>query len=110
MPVPLLGPQEKSELEALILERLGAYYDANGPASLLRPGTGIVVNANGVSVAAAISRVPEALASVEARTLFTAVCHLASEGAMPIPREMLATLAAEAATAATTQINRIAPD
>jgi len=105
--VPLLGKAEKAQLEELILARLSAHYDDNGPASLLADNARVVVTSAGASIDAGETRDP--LAAVPLRTLFTALCYLtAGSGAMP--REALAALATEAAGAAAAQINRIAAD
>ena len=103
----LLGPQEKRELEALILERLGAHYDDNGPESLLVPGLAVAINAKGVWIVPPGLDPSGNLASVEVRTLFTALCYLANEGPSAMPREALATLATEAASATAAQINKL---
>lgn len=109
-PVPLLGPTEKSELEELILRCLTKHCDASGTASLLEPGVRVVVHASGPEVVTGAAAVDGALAAVEVRTLFTALCHLAAEGPLALPRESLPALAAEATTATAAQINRLAPD
>jgi hypothetical protein len=104
----LLGTQEKRELEALILERLGQHYDLNGPESLLEPGLTVGVTTKGVTIIPPGLDTSDTLAQVEVRTLFTALCYLANEGPSTLPRDALATLATEAATATAAQINRIA--
>ena len=50
--MPLLGPQEKGELEALVLERLREHYDRHGAQSLLVPGLCVVLSSRGVALAA----------------------------------------------------------
>jgi hypothetical protein len=107
--VPLIGPQEKAELEALVLEKLSAHFDQHGSAALLKAGVGVVVRANGPVVLESLREAPgDALATVETRTLFTAMC-LVTEGKGDLPRESLAPLAKEATAAAAHQINRLAP-
>ena len=92
--MPLLGNAEKGQLEELILARLQAFYDENGPGALLVDGVRVVVDARG----AAIDR--------RERELFTALCYL-SAGTATMPRESLEALATEATSAAAAQINLI---
>jgi hypothetical protein len=108
--MPLLGPNEKSELEPLVLEKLVAYWSAHGPAGLLEPGVSVVVDASGPSVAAGPASGASVLASVEVATLFTALCYLSADGMGIVPRDALASLATEATSAIAAQVNRIAPD
>ncbi len=108
--MPLLGPTEKSELEELILRCLTKHCDASGTASLLEPGTRVVVHATGPAIVSGPATTDGALAAVEVRTLFTALCHLAGEEAAALPRESLPALASEAATATAAQINKLSPD
>ena len=108
--MPLLGPNEKGELEQLVLEKLVAYWDAHGSAGLLEAGVSIVVDASGARIAASPATGDAVLASVEVRSLFTALCYLSADGPGIIPRDVLASLADEAATAVATQVNRIAPE
>jgi hypothetical protein len=103
--VPLLGKAEKGQLEDLIREKLTEHYDRHGEGALLVEGLRVVVHADGVTLDAGES--PDPLAAVPVRTLFTALCYLGGE-TTALPREALPTLAAEAATAAAAQINRIA--
>ncbi len=103
----LLGPHEKNELEALILERLGQHFDVHGAQSLLEPGTSVAVGVKGVSIVPAGIDLSDALAHVEVRTLFTAVCLLSADAAAVLPRDSLPSLAKEAANDTATQINRI---
>jgi hypothetical protein len=104
--VPLLGKAEKTQLEELILEKLRAYQELNGPGGLLADGVRVVVTGEGVELDR--GTVADPLAAVPVRNLFTALCYLGSE-APALPVEALDTLATEAATAAATQINRIGP-
>ncbi len=105
--MPLLGNAEKAELEKLILDRFTAYFDAHGSGALLDPGLRVVVNAAGVVLVA--GEAPEALATVEVRTLFTALCY-ATGGTIALPRDALTALASEATSSIAAQINRIAQD
>ena len=106
MAVPLIGPTERAELEALILSRLGECYSRDGAASLLEPEIRVNVTGRGVEVAQGLT--VGALASVEVRQLFTAVCYLAgASGPVDLPAEALVALAKEATSAAAAQINKI---
>lgn len=105
--MPLLGNAEKAELEKLIRDRFTEYFDAHGAGALLADGLRIVVSASGVALDAGEAR--DALATVEVRTLFTALCY-ASAGTPALPRDALAALAAEATGTIAAQINRIAQD
>jgi len=105
--VALLGPQEKAELEKLIGERLHEYYDRHGSDSLLAPGVSVAVDARGASIVPLAAQAARALACVEVRTLFTALCYAAAKETTGIPREALGALATEATSAAAAQINRI---
>ena len=102
--VPLLGKAEKAQLEALILEKLTAHHERHGAASLLADDVRIVVQGNGVTLDHGETSDP--LAAIPVKALFTALCYLDSASAV-IPVEALGPLAAEATTAAATQINRI---
>ena len=106
--MPLLGPRERSELEAMIHDRLVAHWSAHGSDGLLAPETWIVLDASGPSIA----RVPAegALATVEIRTLLTALCHLSAGGPGSMPRDSLESLATEAASSLAAQVNRLVPD
>jgi hypothetical protein len=106
----LLGPEEKHELEDLILAKLTAYWNSHGSAGLLAPGVSLVVDAKGPSVAATPAAGVHVLASVEICKLFTALCHITADGPGMMPRDALASLATEATTAVATQVNRLAPD
>jgi hypothetical protein len=106
----LLGPEEKHELEDLILAKLTAYWNSHGSAGLLAPGVSVVVDANGASVAAAPAAGVHVLASVEVCKLFTALCHITADGPGMMPRDDLPPLAKEAAAAVAALVNRIAPD
>lgn len=106
----LLGPEEKHELEDLILARLTAYWNSHGSAGLLAPGVCVVVDAKGASVVAAPPAEAHVLAAVEVCKLFTALCHITADGPGMMPRDALASLATEATTALAAQVNRIAPD
>ena len=107
--MPLLGPREKGELEALILERFNEHFDLQGPDSLLAPGLLVGVSSKGVRLAASAGELADALATIEVRTLFTALCYVATNE-MAMPRSALKALANEATSAAATQINRLVPD
>ncbi|QJR16745.1 hypothetical protein [Usitatibacter palustris] len=107
--MPLIGPQEKAELEALVLAKLSAHFDQHGGPALLKAGVGVVVNADGPAVFTSLRDTgAAALGFVETRTLFTAMC-LVTEGKNDLPRESLESLAKEATAAVVHQINRIAP-
>ena len=103
--VPLLGKAEKAQLEELILERLVDHFEREGPSSLLVDGLRVIVNGTGVALDH--GEVPDPLAAVPVKTLFTALCYLDSP-TQGIPRDALASLATEATSAAAAQINRIA--
>jgi hypothetical protein len=103
--VPLLGNAEKGELERLILARLTEHYEQHGASALLLEGVRIVVTVDGVSIDA--GEVPDPLAAVEVRSLFTALCYVTG-GTLALPHDALASLATEATSAAAQQINRIA--
>ena len=106
--MPLLGPKEKGELETLVYRQLVDYWNAHGSSVLLAPGTSIVLDTTGPSIA---SNVPaHTLASVEIRTLFTALCHLSADGPGSMPRDSLDSLATEATSALAAQVNRLVPD
>ena len=105
--MPLLGTREKGELEGLILDQLRRYWDAHGSGELLAPGMSVVLDASGPSITAGVG---EALASVEIRTLFTALCHLSADGPGSLPRDSLDPLATEATSALAAQVNRLVPD
>jgi len=102
--VPLLGKAEKAQLEELILEKLTGFFEANGPTALLEDGIRLIVTGQGVEVDR--GTIPDPLAAVPVRTLFTALCYLDSP-THAIPRDALASLATEATSAAAAQINRI---
>jgi hypothetical protein len=106
--MPLLGPKEKGELESMILDQLVAHWNEHGSGGLLAPGTSIVLDASGPSIVA--SRPADALAAVEVRTLFTALCHLSADGPGSMPRDSLDSLATEATSSLAAQVNRLAPD
>jgi hypothetical protein len=106
--MPLLGPNEKGELEKMILRELAAYWDAHGSDGLLEPGRGIAVDTSGPVIMQGPS--PHVLAFVEVRTLFTALCHLSADGPGSMPRDSLDSLATEATSALAAQINRLVPD
>jgi hypothetical protein len=99
----LLGKPEKSELEALILERLIEHYESQGSGALLGPGIRIVLNADGVRIDTGETSSP--LAAVSVRELFTALCYMTA-GTPALPRDALDPLATEATSALATQINR----
>jgi len=105
--MPLLGNAEKAELEQLILDRFTEHYDANGSAALLAEGLRVVVNVSGIALD--MGEVRDALAAVEVRSLFTALCYVTA-GTLALPRDALAALASEATSSAAAQINRIAQD
>jgi len=102
--VPLLGKAEKGQLEQLILQRITDHYEKHGSAALLDEGLRIVVDAQGVQIDR--GEMPDPLAAVPVRSLFTALCYLAAEAPM-VPRDALPSLATEATSAAAAQINRI---
>lgn len=106
--MPLLGPKEKGELEAMILGKLTAYWNAHGSGGLLAPGVCLALDTKGPSIMAAGA--DDALASVEVRTLFTALCHLSADGPGSLPRDSLASLATEATSILAAQVNRLVPD
>ena len=106
--MPLLGPVEKGELERLILAQLVAYWNANGSGGLLAPGVTLVLDTKGPVIASAGDK--GALASVEIRTLFTALCHLSADGPGSMPRDSLGSLATEATSSLAAQVNRLVPD
>ena len=103
--MPLLGNAEKAELEKLILERFTERYDAGGASALLAEGLRVVVNGSGIMLDLGETRDP--LASVEVRTLFTALCYVTG-GTTALPRDALEPLASEATSALSAQVNRIA--
>ena len=105
--MPLLGNAEKAELEKLILDRFTEHFDAHGSGALLVEGLRVVVSASGVALDAGDMR--DALATVEVRTLFTALCYLTG-GTLALPRDALTALASEATSTIAAQINRIAQD
>ena len=106
--MPLLGPKEKSELEKMVYERLVAHWNAHGSNGLLSPGTSIMLDTSGALIVTSVP--PDALAAVEIRTLFTALCHLSADGPGSMPRDSLDSLATEATSALAAQVNRIVPD
>jgi len=106
--MPLLGPKEKGEIERLVLDALVAYWEAHGSNGLLAPGVSIVLDAGGPSIVAAAPA--DALARVEIRTLFTALCHRSADGPGSMPRDSLDSLATEATSSLAAQVNRIVPD
>ena len=103
--VPLLGNAEKAELEQLILSKLTEHYEKNGSSALLQEGLRVVVNGAGVLLDS--GETPHALAAVEIRSLFTALCYVTG-GTLALPRDALGSLATEATSAAAAQVNRIA--
>jgi hypothetical protein len=105
--VPLLGKAEKGQLEELILQKLQAHYDTNGPGALLVDSTRVVVHGRGVDIDH--GEHPDPLAAVQVKTLFTALCYL-SAGSPAMPRDALDSLATEATSVAAAHINRIAPE
>jgi hypothetical protein len=106
--MPLLGPKEKGELEKLVHDRLVEYWNAHGSNGLLAPGMSIVLDSTGPFITP--SAPAAALASIEVRTLFTALCHLTADGPGSMPRDSLDPLATEATSALATQVNRYSPD
>lgn len=105
--MPLLGRKEKGELEEMILERLVAHWNANGADALVAEGVCVVLDARGPRIDVAHG---EELASVEIRTLFTALCCLSADGPGALPRDSLDSLASEATSALAAKVNRIVPD
>ena len=105
--MPLLGKAEKGQLEELILAKLQAHYQAHGAASLLAEHLRVVVHSQGVALDTGETADP--LASVELRTLFTALCYLTA-GSPSMPADALEALATEATSACAAQINRLAAD
>jgi len=105
--MPLLGNAEKAELEKLILDRFTEHYEEHGSGALLLEGLRVVVNGDGVALHTGEMR--DALASVEVRTLFTALCYVTG-GTLALPRDSLTALASEATSSIAAQINRIAQD
>ncbi len=103
--MPLLGKAEKGQLEELILEKLTEHYELHGSGALLQDGVRVVVDSGGVSIDN--GELPDPLAAVPVRTLFTAMCYLTA-GTPAVPRDALPSLATEATSAAAAQINRIA--
>ena len=103
--MPLLGNAEKAELEKLILERLTERYETEGSSALLTDGLRVVVNADGIALDE--GEMIEPLAAVEVRSLFTALCYVTG-GTLALPRDALESLASEATSALSAQINRIA--
>lgn len=106
--MPILGREEKAELEAMIHARLASLYDAQGAGALMAPRLAVVLRATGITVEDATDA-RDALACVELQGLFTLLCYRASDGGPPMPRDALQNLATEAASAAALQVNRIAP-
>jgi hypothetical protein len=106
--MPLLGPREKGELESLIRRQLVTYWEAHGSNGLLAPGMTIALDTDGPTIVA--DGPGEALAFVEIRTLFTALCHLSADGPGSMPRDSLDSLATEATSALAAQVNRLVPD
>jgi len=105
--MPLLGNAEKAELEKLILDRFTEHYEEHGSGALLLEGLRVVVNGDGVALHTGEMR--DALASVEVRTLFTALCYVTG-GTLALPRDSLTALASEATSSIAAQIHRIAQD
>ncbi len=105
--MPLLGNAEKAELEKVILDRFTEHYDRNGSGALLVEGLCLAVNGSGVMLD--MGEMRDALATVEVRTLFTALCYLTG-GTAALPRDALTALASEATSTIAAQINRIAQD
>jgi hypothetical protein len=103
--MPLLGNAETSELEKLILERLVERYEAQGSGALLAEGLRVVANGDGIALDG--GEIPDPLAAVEVRSLFTALCYVTG-GTTALPRDALEPLASEATSALSAQINRIA--
>ena len=103
--MPLLGNAEKAELERLILERLTDYHNQHGSNALLVEGVRVVVEVDGVRIDKGETEDP--LASVEVRSLFTALCYVTG-GTLALPPDALTSLATEATSATAQQINRIA--
>jgi len=103
--MPLLGNAEKAELERLILERLTERYEAEGSSALLTEGLRVVASADGIALDS--GEMIEPLAAVEVRSLFTALCYVTG-GTVALPRDALESLASEATSALSAQINRIA--
>jgi len=106
--MPLLGPKEKGELETLVYGQLVDYWNTHGSGVLLAPGMSIVLDTTGPSIADSVPA--HALANVEVRTLFTALCHLSADGPGSMPRDSLDSLATEATSALAAQVNRLVPD
>lgn len=106
MSAPLLGSKEKAELETLILAKLQEAYERLGGTALIAPGFRVAVTGSGIEIGAGV--VANELASVELRTLFTALCYLqGEESARAMPRDALSALATEATSATATQINKL---
>jgi len=106
--MPLLGPKEKGELETLVYGQLVAYWNAHGSGTLLAPGMSIMLDTSGPAIVDAVPA--DALAAIEVRTLFTALCHLSADGPGSMPRDSLDSLATEATSALAAQVNRLVPD
>ena len=106
--MPLLGPKEKGELESLIRARLVEFWNAHGAGELLAPGVCLTLDTKGPTIE--LAGPAGALASVEIRTLFTALCHLSADGPGSLPRDSLDSLATEATSTLAAQVNRLVPD
>ncbi|HEX4944332.1 MAG TPA: hypothetical protein VFV55_08255 [Usitatibacteraceae bacterium] len=92
----------------MILDSLTAHWNAHGSGGLLAPGTRVALDTKGPSIVTADAR--GFLASVEIRTLFTALCHLSADGPGSMPRDSLTALATEAANSLAAQVNRLVRD
>jgi hypothetical protein len=104
--MPLLGNAEKAELEKLILDRFTEHYERHGAEALLAEGLRVVATSSGIALDT--GEMPDSLATVEVRSLFTALCYVT--GGMTLPRDALESLASEATGAVAAQINRIVQD
>lgn len=107
----LLALGEKRELETLLREKLLAYYDRHGAASLLQPGVFVVVEAQGCRIQQGAPAAESCLASVETCTLPAAVALLAiGQREIVVPRNVVKFFGTEAASALAAAINRLPGD
>ena len=109
--MPLLGPKpRRASSRRWSYGQLVDYWNAHGSAAPARAGGMSIVLDTERAVDRPAPIPADALAAVEIRTLFTALCHLSADGRRLDAARRLDSLATEATSALAAQVNRLVPD